>query len=383
MDASSLQAFEALSRFVPEPLLLLSAEEGHVRLANRAARELLERDAPALEGLPLAQLLSGGEEDARSYLRMCARTVQPLPGAVRLKRASGAPVSCRVKGALLLPPGEQQAGCPAHVLWRLEPGGGAPSAFALLTEKVALLTREVMNRKRAEQEALDALGVRDEFLAVASHELKTPLHAFNLQLELVARALRELPEAAQRLEGRLGVMRRQLDRMSALSTSLLDVSQLRAGALQLRLQPVDLGEAASTAAERMGAEFERAGCPVSLDLEPGAVALADASRVDQVLVNLMSNAAKYGAGKPVEVSARLTAPRWACVSVRDQGIGIAQEDLARLFGRFERLGPARHHYGGLGLGLYVSRQLATAMGGSLDVASAPGQGSTFTLQLPR
>jgi signal transduction histidine kinase len=383
MDASSRQAFEALSRFVPEPLLLLSAAEGHVRLANRAARELLERDGPALEGLPLAELLSGGEEDARSYLRMCARSVQPLPGAVSLRRASGAPVSCRVKGALLLPPGEQPAGCPAHVLWRLEPGGGAPSAFSLLTEKVTHLTREVMNRKRAEQEALDALGVRDEFLAVASHELRTPLHAFNLQLELAARALRELPEAAQRLEGRLGVMRRQLERMSALSTSLLDVSQLRAGALQLRLQPVDLGEAASAATERMGAEFERAGCHVRLDLQPGAVVLADPSRVDQVLVNLMSNAAKYGAGKPVEVSARLTAPRWASVSVRDQGIGIAQEDLARLFGRFERLGTARHHYGGLGLGLYVSRQLATAMGGSLEVASALGQGSTFTLQLPR
>jgi len=382
MDASSLQAFEALSRFISAPLLLLSAREGHVRRANRAARELLGLDAPALEGMPLEQLLSGDAEETRFYLRLCARGVQPLPGSVRLRHASGAPVACRVRGALLLPPGEQEAAGPAHVLWRLEPVTGTPTVFSLLTEKVAHLTREVMNRKRAEQEALDALRVRDEFLAVASHELRTPLHAFNLQLELATRALRGMPEAARLLERHLGVMRRQLERMSALSSSLLDVSQLRAGALQLRLQPVDLGEAARSATERMGAELERAGCPVHLALRPGAVVLADASRVDQVLVNLLSNAAKYGAGKPVEVSAGPAVPGWANVSVRDEGIGIAQEDLARLFGRFERLEPARN-YGGLGLGLYISRQLAVAMRGSLDVTSAPGQGSTFTLQLPR
>ena len=382
MDAPSRQAFEALCRFISDPLLLLSAREGHVRRANRAARELLGLDSAVLEGMALEQLLSGDAEEARSYLRLCARGMQPLPGAVRLRHASGAPVACRVRGALLLPPEEQEAAGPIHVLWRLEPVRGTPTAFAVLTEKVAQLTREVMSRKRAEQEALEALGVRDEFLAVASHELRTPLHAFNLQLELATRALGELPEAARRLEGRLGVMRRQLERMTALSSSLLDVSQLRAGALQLRLQLVDLGEAARAATERMGAELERAGCPVHLELRPGAVALADASRVDQVLVNLLSNAAKYGAGRPVEVSAGPAVPRWASVSVRDQGIGIAQEDLARLFGRFERLEPARH-YGGLGLGLYISRQLAVAMGGSLDVTSAPGQGSTFTLQLPR
>ncbi|WP_232293259.1 sensor histidine kinase [Stigmatella aurantiaca] len=107
----------------------------------------------------------------------------------------------------------------------------------------------------------------------------------------------------------------------------------------------------------------------------------DRLRVEQVVTNLLTNALKYGAGRPVAVRVEGAGER-ARLTVKDQGIGIAEEDLARIFERFERAVSDRH-YGGLGLGLYITRQIVEAFGGTVGVTSRPGMGSTFTLELPR
>ena len=143
---------------------------------------------------------------------------------------------------------------------------------------------------------------------------------------------------------------------------------------------MDLAELARDVVARFHEQLERAGCDLRLTAEEPTRGSWDRALLDQVLTNLISNAIKFGAGAPIDVvveprrgSARLT--------VRDRGIGIATEDVRRIFGRFERAVSARH-YGGLGLGLFVSRQIVEAHGGRIAVESRAGEGSTFTVELP-
>ena len=130
----------------------------------------------------------------------------------------------------------------------------------------------------------------------------------------------------------------------------------------------------------MEAELARAGSPVTLTSDTSVVGAYDRMRIDQVLTNLLSNAMKYGGGKPIEVALRGAGGR-ARLSVTDHGIGIAREDRERIFERFERAVPVRH-FGGLGLGLWIAEQIVKAHGGSITVTDTPGGGATFTVELP-
>jgi signal transduction histidine kinase len=158
------------------------------------------------------------------------------------------------------------------------------------------------------------------------------------------------------------------------------VGRLSEGRLSMELGEVELSALTREVLERLADVFERAGCAVHLEAPEPVRGRWDAQRLDQVLVNLFTNAAKYGAGRPVHVRVEET-EALARVTVRDEGIGIAPEALPRLFGRFERAVSDRQ-YGGLGLGLYISRQLVEAMGGRVRVDSQLGEGSTFTVELP-
>ncbi|MFP2933881.1 ATP-binding protein, partial [Pyxidicoccus sp. 3LG] len=225
-----------------------------------------------------------------------------------------------------------------------------------------------------------AVRLRDEFLSVASHELKTPLTSLKLQHGLIDRAL--AGETRDKMGPRLSTAMRQVHRLTALVDSLLDVSRISLGRLALEPVDVDLGQAVRDAVDRMEQVFTQAGCSVRVDVSGPLPGRWDSSRLDQVLVNLLTNAAKYGAGRPVVVEAAHEGEETVRLSVRDEGIGISAEDLPRLFGRFERAVSDRH-YGGLGLGLYISRQIVDAMGGRIEVESRPGVGSIFTVRLPR
>ena len=130
----------------------------------------------------------------------------------------------------------------------------------------------------------------------------------------------------------------------------------------------------------MKAEAEHAKCALEVRAEAPVVASCDRERIDQAVTNLLSNAIKYGAGKPIELSVGASAGR-AVISARDHGMGIAPEDMARLFSRFERAVPVRR-YGGLGLGLYITRQIVEGHGGTVRAESKPGEGARFVIELP-
>jgi signal transduction histidine kinase len=228
------------------------------------------------------------------------------------------------------------------------------------------------------REAREAIAARDEFLSVASHELNTPLATLTLQLdEILLRARNNDHEIPDR-----GVVlaRRQVERLSRLVSNLLDVSRISAEQIQLRLTEVDLTATTREVMDQFAAELSRAGCATDLVATRAVVGRWDPLRLEQVIANLLSNACKYGAGKPISVSVEMEGDL-ARLSVRDHGIGIAPSDHERIFERFERAASARH-YGGLGLGLYITRQVVEAHGGTIRVVSHTGAGSTFAVELP-
>ncbi|QDE80708.1 histidine kinase [Myxococcus xanthus] len=254
------------------------------------------------------------------------------------------------------------------------------TADVAMAEELARRVAVALENASLYRDAQAAVRLRDEFLSVASHELKTPLTSLKLQHGLIDRAA--IGDVGDKVRPRLATAVRQVQRLSALVDSLLDVSRISLGRLMLEPSDVDLGQAVRDAVDRMEEVFTQAGCPVRVEVPGPLPGKWDSLRLDQVLVNLLTNAAKYGAGRPVLVEAAFEGEEMVRVSVRDEGIGIAAEDLPRLFGRFERAVSDRH-YGGLGLGLYISRQIVDAMGGRIEVESRPGLGSIFTVRLPR
>jgi PAS domain S-box-containing protein len=234
-------------------------------------------------------------------------------------------------------------------------------------------------RKRLLAEAQRAVRLRDEFTHIAAHELRTPLTPLRLHLEQALRQLDRVttPDGHRR---HLDVALRQLGRLEALVESLLDVTRIRQGVLNLERTRCDLGELAREIATSLDGLLERAHCPLTLDIAPGVVGNWDRLRLEQMLINLLTNAAKYGAGGPIELHLHAEGPR-AVLVVRDRGIGIAADDHERIFEWCERaVSPSS--YGGLGLGLYITRQIVVAHGGTITVASELGSGAIFTVELP-
>jgi signal transduction histidine kinase len=172
-------------------------------------------------------------------------------------------------------------------------------------------------------------------------------------------------------------MLRQTERLTGLVANLLDVTRAAAGKLELQRERFDLADVVREVAERFR---EQSAAHVDLRLNGPLVGTWDRLRVDQVITNLLSNAIKYGAGKPISIRAAAVDAS-AQLEVCDQGIGIAPEDQRRIFERFERA-VSSSSYGGLGLGLYISRQIVDALGGSIRVESAAGAGSRFIVELP-
>jgi signal transduction histidine kinase len=228
------------------------------------------------------------------------------------------------------------------------------------------LDAEVAARHRAEHEVRS----RDDFLTVASHELRTPLTALTLQVQ----RLRIRPEG--RLEQRLPLIEQQVLRLNSLVDSLFDVSAIRSEAVAPVLAPVDLERFVRDCVERAQPLAADAGSTLELTVQAGSVGQWDAAYLDRILTNLLANAIKYGLGKPIHVTVRR-----AEILVRDEGLGISEADQARIFERFERAVPARN-YGGLGVGLWLARELVRRLGGELSVTSAPGKGAEFRVRLP-
>jgi signal transduction histidine kinase len=242
------------------------------------------------------------------------------------------------------------------------------------------------SRQRAEAEAAlrQAVGARDQFLAIVAHELRTPLATLALLVDYLI--MPRHPHSTTETGGvvlqkhQLAVLKRQVDRLTALVFEMLEVSRITAGGLQLSPGPVDLRDVVRKVLERFDLEIQRRHVTLTVNAPDPAPGRWDAARIDQVMTNLISNALKYGAGRPIEVSVRTEASQ-AVVVVRDHGIGISEDEQGKIFGPFAPVLAATHH-AGLGLGLWIAQQIVQASGGRIKVDSRPEQGSTFTVELP-
>ncbi|WP_375761350.1 PAS domain S-box protein [Corallococcus exercitus] len=268
------------------------------------------------------------------------------------------------------------------VITALHDAQGKLVGYAKVTRDI---TQRKQNQERRELEMLrDAVRARDEFLSVASHELKTPLTPLQLKLTALLRTVENNPSAllpVERIARDLEVARRQVRKLSDLIEDLLDVSRISMGQLRLDRALMDLTTLAREVVVRYTPQAVQVGCAVTLEAPTPIEGHWDRARLDQVITNLLTNALKYGAGKPIHVRVRVESGL-TVVSVRDEGIGIPPEDQPRVFERFVRAVSERN-YGGLGLGLFITQQIIEAHGGIVQVRSTLGQGSTFTVMLPR
>lgn len=266
--------------------------------------------------------------------------------------------------------------------------GQIASVFAFTYE----VTEQVLARRRLEALALDlsrtadqlkgAVRVRDDFLSIAGHELRTPLAAMMLQVQGLLRQVSrgEFGGGDPNLVERLQKAERHVIRLDRLVSELLDVSRIAAGRLQLQLDRLDLGDIVCEVTDRFSDTANAAGCQLVMDVQPGVTGTWDRTRLEQVTVNLLGNALKYGAGKPVHVTVERRAESAALV-VRDFGIGVPESDRERIFERYERAVSDRH-YGGLGLGLWITRRIVEALGGEIRLERIAGPGSCFVVELP-
>ncbi|HLK38706.1 MAG TPA: MASE1 domain-containing protein [Polyangiaceae bacterium] len=259
------------------------------------------------------------------------------------------------------------------------PFTGARLSDALLQVQafmvVAVSTTLILGSIAAERRR--ALGLRDSIVSLAAHELRTPLTSLLLRSQMVGRAARAGATGTDALVRDAEAVERLVRRLGRLVDDLLDVSRLAAGQLRLSVESVDLAALAREVVDRLQ-ERERALVSIASRGEP-IVGRWDRLRVDQILTNLVSNAIKYGDDKPVEVMIEQAGAR-ARIVVRDRGGGIAEADLARIFGRFERA--TSKSVGGFGLGLWIVQHVTAALGGTITVDSRVGAGSTFVVELP-
>ena len=257
------------------------------------------------------------------------------------------------------------------------------ATFLLTVYFLVVGIRRLVTSQRTEarlrKEAEEALAGRSEFLSIVSHELRTPIYALKLQLELLSRRV-ERGATAEEQRDYVRRSERQIESLSHLMDGLFDLVRYERGQFELRYANVDLTTLARELTERFCGRGSEVACHV--EAPQGALFIqADPRRVEQAVVNLLTNAIKYGEGKPVTVRVSCE-EKFACITVSDQGPGIAPVDQERIFRRFERL-RAGDAQPGLGLGLYIARRVAEAHGGSLTVKSEPGSGAAFTLRLPR
>ena len=270
---------------------------------------------------------------------------------------------------------------------RLVEGLAALQVFtAVLTVGGLVLGALVAERQRAERALEEAVRVRDEFVSVASHELRTPLSVLSLDIGRLVRleesGRSDLPH---RRGERLRRALRQVERLDGLTENLLGASRIAHGRLHVEVDRWDLAVLAREVVDAFADDLSGEG-RISLEAAGPVVGLWDRGLVEQALTNLVSNAVKYGQDKPIQVvvttaSQGGSAASLASVAVTDHGMGIDGADQQRIFERFERAVSPRN-IAGLGLGLYITRQIAEAHGGNVRVTSAAGTGSTFVLQLP-
>lgn len=255
--------------------------------------------------------------------------------------------------------------------------------LAHVSEQQWRLEAHVAQLQKIENELQQAVTVRDEFLSIASHELKTPVTTLQLRIQSILHAAEQQGETLSSawVTERLDKAYAQVQRLIRLIDSLLAVSRISSGRLELELEEVNLSAVVYDVVERFSDQAAKAGCQLHYDRKAEVLGYWDRLRLEQVITNLISNAIKYGREKPIDVVVS-AADGIATIAVHDDGIGISKEHQNHIFERFERAVSERQ-YGGFGLGLWITRQIVEALGGTISVESELGNGATFTVRLPK
>lgn len=375
----NLRALDALIR--DEHRLVFHAHSGEEALAllleHEFALAILDVQMPGMDGFELAEMM-----------RATSRT-RNIP--IVFVSAAGRELNYAFKG--------YETGAVDFLYKPLDPDAvrGKVNVFVALDQQRRETRRqmEALEKSRREQEILlqelnatqaelqRSLRMRDEFMSLVAHELRTPLNTLFLETQM--RALHLKRGNLQAFAGeQMGAMikrdERQIKAMIRLIDDMLDVTRMRNGTLSVRPAQVELMGMLERVVSDLSLQAAASGCAITLTPHPPVTGIWDEFRIEQVVVNLLTNALRYGGGCDVEVCV-VVEGKCARIDVVDKGKGIAPEDAERIFQPFER-GARNGEPKGLGLGLYISRQLAVAHGGELSVTSVPGEGSTFSLALP-
>jgi two-component system, OmpR family, sensor kinase len=239
-----------------------------------------------------------------------------------------------------------------------------------------------LDELRRQVEALqEAVRARDDFIAIAAHELRNPMTPVLGMTELALAAARRAPDTCPpRVTALLERLQHAVQDYVKRATKLLDVSRIESGNLRLEPRAIDISALVLTIAQNHETLAFRSGSSLQVDVERGIVGELDPLAVEQVIDNLLSNALKFGAGQPVTIHLRSDGQA-ARLDVQDRGIGMAVDQQERVFGRFEQV--MTHHRGsGFGIGLWVANRLVQAIGGRITISSRLGEGSTFTVIFP-
>ncbi|KFI06881.1 hybrid sensor histidine kinase/response regulator [Massilia sp. BSC265] len=375
----NLRALDALIR--GEGRLVYQASSGEEALAlmleHDFALAILDVQMPGMDGFELAELMRGTER------------TRNIP--IVFVSAAGRELNYAFKG--------YETGAVDFLYKPLDSDAvrSKVNVFVTLDQQRRQMQRQMaaLERSRQEQETLlrelnqtqeelqRSLRMRDEFMSLVAHELRTPLNTLFLEAQMRSLQLKRGTLAAikpEQFETMIKRDERQIKAMIRLIDDMLDVSRMRSGQLSIRPGPVALMDLLERVVSDLSLQAAATGCKMSLQPHPPVAGCWDEFRIEQVVVNLLTNALRYGGGQPVEVSVHYAGDT-VRIDVRDEGKGIAPSDLERIFEPYER-GARNGEPKGLGLGLYISRQLAISHGGELRVSSKPGEGSTFSLILP-
>ena len=356
---------ESVLDSIPNPLFLLEVSTGKVKFANRMANEMV-----------------GGRflMDASTTEYYGAYEMTNLEG--RVLAYSEWPGARAISGEVLRD---------LEVVWRTPQG-----CFSLLVDsepvpavngepaQVIVIFRDVTKMKAFELELKHLIGIRDEFLSIASHELKTPITSLKMQIQMTERRVR--PESGmepclEKISKALHTSSIQVNRLISLVEDLLDVTRLQIGQLNFHFAPCDLLSLLREVIERFQGQLATSGSSISLICTDDLVAgIWDSIRIEQVINNLISNAIKYAPRTEILVELR-AGQNGISLSVQDFGRGIPKSFQTSIFEKFQR-GSASRNMGGLGLGLFISKQIVDGHRGAIDLESELGQGAKFTVHLP-
>lgn len=376
----NLLALDALIR--QDDRVIFQASNGEDALAlllqHEFALAILDVQMPGMNGFELAELMRGTEK------------TRSIP--IVFVTAAGKELNYAFKG--------YETGAVDFLYKPLDVDAvrSKVSVFVDLYRQRQEVRRQVqaLEKSRQEQETLlkelqaaqgelqNAVRMRDDFMSMVAHELRTPLNTLFLEAQLrkmqLDRGNAAIFDAAY-LQKMVARDQRQIQSMVRLIDDMLDVSRIRSNRLSIRPSEVDLSALVQRVVGNLANQAASAGSTITLEAGQGITGIWDEFRIEQVVVNLLTNALRYGEGKPVKVNVT-SAEGEVRIEVTDQGMGISEDDQRRIFEQFERAA-GNDGTGGLGLGLFITQQLVEAHGGRIGVQSVRGQGATFTVALPK